>query len=111
MKYGIYFRLLKIFKNQTICVAFTNLFYFLFCIKYFLKKHLRTRQSVNMSFKEAHDIIDNVYPHPISEPEYKNQPVDEGVDLSIIIPVYNYAEIIYDNISSVLNQKTKYNVC
>lgn len=108
MKYGIYFRLLKIFKNQTICVAFTNLFYFLFCIKYFLKKHLRTRQSVNMSFKEAHDIIDNVYPHPISEPEYKNQPVDEGVDLSIIIPVYNYAEIIYDNISSVLNQKTKY---
>ena len=108
MKYGIFFRLNKFFKNQTICVLFTNLVYFLFCIKYFVKKLMRTKQFVALTFEQAHNIINQVYPHPVSEPVYNHQSIDESLDLSIIIPVYNYAEIIYENISSVLNQKTKY---
>lgn len=108
MKYGIYFRFYKIFKNQTICVVLTNLAYFLFCIKYFVKKLTRGKKTIELTFEDAHRIINEAYPHPTSQPEYDDRGVDKSIDLSVIVPVYNYADIIYDNISSVINQKTKY---
>lgn len=108
MKYGIYFRFYKFFKNQMICVLLTNCAYLLFCIKFLVKKIAQKKTHAAMTFDEAHEIINGVYPHPVSKPVYDNQPMDDEIDLSIIIPVYNYADIIYANISSVLNQKTKY---
>ncbi|MGN1433969.1 MAG: glycosyltransferase family 2 protein [Ruminococcus sp.] len=62
-----------------------------------------------MTAEEAHKIIDEVYPKPNSNPEYINPEIDENLDLSVIIPVYNYADILEDNIKSILNQKTTYN--
>ena len=109
MKYGIYFRFYKMFNNQTICVILTNFAYLLFCIKFIIRKLTIKKKPVRMTFDKAHEIVNAVYPHPISEPVYDHQPVDDTVDLSVIVPVYNYADIIYDNISSILNQKTKYN--
>ena len=57
---------------------------------------------------EAHKLINEVYPKPESNPEYINPEIDETLDLSVVVPVYNYADILEDNIKSILNQKTDY---
>ena len=61
-----------------------------------------------MTAEEAYKIINEVYPKPVSNPEYINPEIDEALDLSIVIPVYNYADILEKNIESTLNQKTNY---
>ncbi|MBR1731950.1 MAG: glycosyltransferase [Ruminococcus sp.] len=61
-----------------------------------------------MTAEEAYKIINEVYPKPVSNPEYINPEIDEALDLSIVIPVYNYADILEKNIESILNQKTNY---
>lgn len=61
-----------------------------------------------MTAEQAHNIIDKVYSLPVSNPEYINPVIDSDLDLSVIIPVYNYADILEENIESILNQKTKY---
>ena len=109
MRYGIYFRFYKIFKNRGMCIFLTNLAYLMFCLEFLFKKFRRRRGEPCMTVEEAHRLIDQVYPHPNSEPKYCVQPVDVTIDLSVIVPVYNYAETIHGNISSVLNQKTSYN--
>ena len=62
-----------------------------------------------MSYEDAHKIIEEVYPKPKSNPEYINPPIDKNIDLSIIIPAYNYVNVIAENIQSAIDQKTKYN--
>lgn len=108
MKYGFYFRFKKMTGNQTISILLTNMAYLLFCMKFLLKKITMMKKAVTMTFEEAHEVINSKYPHPVSEPVCDNQTVDPDIDVSVIVPVYNYAELIYDNISSILNQKTKY---
>lgn len=109
MKHGFYFRFFKVFHNETFCALLSNLAYFLYCIKYKLAK-LKTKSNIiDMTAEEAHKIIDEVYPKPDSKPEYINTEIDNSLDLSVIIPVYNHADILEDNIKSILNQKTTYN--
>lgn len=62
-----------------------------------------------MNTSEARQIIDKVYPRLDSKPNYDNKTIDNSVDLSIVVPVYNYVELIEDNINAILNQKTEYN--
>lgn len=108
MKYGIYFRFYKIIRNQTLSIWLTNLAYAFFCVQYLLKKLFLKKGEPKITFESAHSLLNKVYPHPVSEPECINQLLDQSIDLSIIVPVYNYADTIFDNISSVLYQKTKY---
>lgn len=109
MKHGFYFRFFKVFHNETFCALLSNLAYFLYCIKYNLAK-LKTKSNIiDMTAEEAHKIIDEVYPKPESKPEYINPEIDNSLDLSVIIPVYNRSDILEDNIKSILNQKTTYN--
>lgn len=61
-----------------------------------------------MSVEDAKKIINEVYPRPVSNPQYVNPEIKKDLDLSVIIPVYNYVDIIEQNILSILNQKTKY---
>ena len=62
-----------------------------------------------MTVGEAHKLIDEVYPKPESNPEYINCKINEDVDLSIIVTVYNYEDKLKRNIESCINQKTKFN--
>ncbi len=78
-------------------------------MKFFFKKLVRKKHNVTITPQEAHNIIDNVYPKPQCNPVYENPQIDPSIDLSIIIPVYNYVEIIAQNVESILNQETKYN--
>ena len=108
MKHGFYFRFYRMFRNEPLCCFLANLAYFLYCIIFFVKKTFRRRVKSAMSVETAHKIINEVYPKPESNPEYINPKIDESLDLSIIIPVYNYVDILEDNIKSILNQKTDY---
>ena len=108
MKHGFYFRFYKVFHNEMLCALLSNIAYFLYCIKYKIEK-LRTKHSIiEMTVEDAHKIIDEVYPKPVSEPEYKNSKIDDSLDLSVVVPVYNNSEILDENIKSILNQKTSY---
>ena len=108
MKHGFYFRFYRMFHNETLCCFLASLAYFLYCVKFFIKKALRKKAKSTMTVDEARRIIDEVYPKPESNPEYINPEIDKNLDLSIVIPVYNYADILEDNINSILNQKTDY---
>ena len=108
MKHAFYFRFYRMFHNEALCCFLASLAYFLFCVKFFLKKAFRKKVHSTMTVDEAHKIINEVYPKPESNPEYINPEIDETLDLSIVIPVYNYADILEDNIKSILNQKTDY---
>lgn len=108
MKHGFYFRFYRMFHNETLCCFLANLAYFLYCVKFFIKKTLRKKVKSTMTVDEACRIIDKVYPQPKSNPEYINPEINESLDLSIVIPVYNYADILEENINSILNQKTDY---
>lgn len=109
MKQGFYFRFLKIFHNETFCVFLSNIAYFIYCLKYILVRLKTKSKIVNMTTDKAHKIIEEVYPKPDSNPEYINSEIDKNLDLSVIIPVYNYEDILEDNIKSIINQKTTYN--
>lgn len=108
MKHGFYFRFYRMFHNEALCCFLASLAYFLYCVKFFIKKTLRKKVKSTMTVNEARRIIDEVYPQPKSNPEYINPEIDDKLDLSIVIPVYNYADILEDNIKSILNQKTDY---
>lgn len=108
MKHGFYFRFYRMFRNEPLCCFLANLAYFLYCIMFFIKKALRKRVKSTMTVEEARRVINEVYPKPKSDPEYINPKIEEGLDLSIVIPVYNYADILEDNIKSILNQETDY---
>lgn len=108
MKHGFYFRFYKLIHNEFICCVLANMAYFLYCCKYLLLKITGKKTSVNMTTDEALSIINKVYPRPNSKPEYINPAIRDDLDLSVIIPVYNYANMIEKNINSILNQNTKY---
>lgn len=108
MKHGLFFRFYRMFHNEALCCFLARAFYLLFCMRFFFKKLIHKKHNSTMSPQEAHNIIDNVYPKPQSNPIYENPQIDPTIDLSIVIPVYNYVEIIAQNVESILNQKTKY---
>lgn len=108
MKHGLYFRLNRIINNRALLLCITNVAYGLYCLMFILKKIFRKRTELTVSLEEANQIIGNVYPRPVSNPAYKNLEADDRIDLSIVIPVYNYADILEENIKSILDQNTKY---
>lgn len=108
MKHGFYFRFYRIFHHESLCCFLSKFAYLLYCIVFVLKKTFRKRVKTETTVDEAHKIINDIYPKPESQPVYINPEIDENLDLSIVIPVYNYADILEDNIKSILNQKTEY---
>ena len=109
MKHGLFFRFYRMFHNESLCCFLARAFYLLFLLKFFLKKLVRKKHNVNMTTQEAHNIIDNIYPRPECKPVYENPKINTDIDLSVVIPVYNYVDIIAQNVEAILNQNTKYN--
>lgn len=108
MIYGFYFRFLKFTHNKVLSSILAKLARIVFFIRFIINKLKIKKHIVDMSIEDAHKIVEKTHPDPRIEPEYNNCEIDESLDLSIIVPVYNYANLIEKNIKSVLNQKTKY---
>ena len=105
---GFYFYFYKYLRCQgpsAVLAYFANLLYLgKFCLRRLrYKTHI-----VHLSHEEALERIAAIHPDPAKHCEIINAAVDESVDLSIIIPIYNYANLITENINSILAQKTQY---
>lgn len=109
MIYGFYFRFYGKFHNSVFSSVLAKLAYMLYCCVFFLKKFRHKRVSVDVNIDDARNIVNGIHPRLDSHPVYENKPIDDNIDLSIVVPVYNYVDIIESNIDSILNQKTEYN--
>lgn len=109
MIYGFYFRFYGKFHNSVFSSILAKLAYMLYCCVFFLKKLRHKRVSVDVNIDDARNIMNGIHPRLDSHPVYENKPIDDNIDLSIVVPVYNYVDIIESNIDSILNQKTEYN--
>ncbi len=109
MKQGFYTFFYKRLPNEKICVILATLAYFAYCAAFFVKKTFTKKRIVTMDPSVAKEIITAKYPKIETRAEVVNLPLDENLDLSIIMPIYNYEDLIEQTISAALNQKTKYN--
>lgn len=109
MKQGFYIFFYKIIPIEWICVILATLAYSLYCLRYLFQRLFIKKLIVDMDTDVAKSIISEKYPKVETEAEVINKPLDEAVDLSIIMPIYNYEDLIEQTIDAALNQKTKYN--
>ena len=109
MIHGLYFRFYQNFNNEFFACVLAKVAYFVYCCFFFVKKIRRKKRQITIESKEALDLINQTYPRLNSKPVYSNPSINSQIDLSVVIPVYNYADIIEKNIDAILNQKTKYN--
>ena len=109
MIYGFYFQYYKYTHCKGISVVLAYLTRFLFFLKFQIERLFLRRKTVTMNIDEAIHILQNTSPDPQCEPSYSMCEQDHGVDLSIIVPVYNHIDVLVDCIESLLNQKTQYN--
>ena len=108
MKQGLYLSFYKKIPVEWICVVLANMAYFLYCAKFFIKKLSLEKKIVEMDKEKAIKIVEELYPNVTDKAEIVNQPLDEKIDLSVIIPIYNYENLIEGTIEAILNQKTQY---
>lgn len=108
MIYAFYFRLYRVFRNEKISTAFSIILNCLYRLRFQLKKLFLRRRTVQMTSEKAEEIVRNTWPDPELRPDYCMKEPDEAVFLSVIIPVYNYLDLVPECIESVLAQKTKY---
>lgn len=109
MIHGFYFRFHQKFHNDFVASVFARICYFIYCCLFVIKKVKHQKYQPNVSLSEARELVNQTYPRLNSNPKYENPPINNKLDLSVVIPVYNYADILEDNINAILNQKTKYN--
>lgn len=108
MRHGFYFKFFEKTHNEVLSVLISEITYFFYCVLFLIKKAVHKKDIVKLASKTAVKNLEKVHPDMVSEPVYQNPKIDSSIDLSIVIPVYNYVHLIEKNILSIINQKTKY---
>lgn len=108
MIHSFYFRFYQKFNNDFIASVLARFAYFLYCCVFVIKKIKRSKSKLSMTYNEADELINKTYPRLDSQPKYVNPPINQEIDLSVVIPVYNYADILEKNINAILDQETRY---
>lgn len=108
MKQSFYLIFYNKVRNQTLALLLAQAAYLLYCLRYCLKKQLRKKTPVRMDPQEARETVMQIWPKPVTSTVIENRPVDPELELSIIIPVYNYEQVLEKMLRSVLNQNTQY---
>lgn len=108
MLHGFYFRFYRMFSCEWLAAILAEMTYGVFFLKYMIERLRYKKRIITFKKSEALEVISNVHQDPKGCPKYEKMEVDESIDLSIIVPVYNYVQLIEENIRSILNQKTKY---
>lgn len=108
MKQTLYIIFLNKINNKFLAEILARLAYIVYCLRYFLKRIVTPARIICEDMAESYKRVSAIEKKPISKPEIVQAPVNEAVDLSIIIPVYNYETVLEKMLQSVLQQKTKY---
>ena len=108
MIHSFYFRFFKLTHCKWLSIVLSKLAYRCFSLKFRLLKILQKKRIVSGNAESTKEKIRSVYEKKAIPQEIINVPADASMDLSIIVPVYNYAALIKDNIDSILHQKTDY---
>lgn len=108
MLHGIYFRFLRIFHCEWLSALLARLAYGVFFCRYLLGRVKCFNKIIEVDSESALEIITKIHPDSQGCPQYKKMETDDNIDLSIIVPVYNYVDLIENNINSILKQKTQY---
>lgn len=108
MIHGFYFRFLNIVHSEYVSCLLAKCAYFIYLIKYSFERACCRKRIVQGDVEEARKRLQQLHADPGSRPVVANAELDPAIDLSIIIPIYNYVNLIEENIESVLNQKTTY---
>lgn len=108
MIHGFYFRFYRATHIEWLSTIMAHMAYCVFLCRYLLQRMTKKIKTVRIEKEKALDTIRAIHPDPMGKPLIKPAPVDSNIDLSIIVPIYNYADFIENNIKSILNQKTKY---
>lgn len=109
MIHGLYFKFFQKINNEFFACVLAKMAYFVYCCFFFVKKIRRKKRQLSIKNMEALEFVNRTYPRLNSKPIYSNPSIKSKIDLSVVIPVYNYADKIEKNIDAILNQKTKYN--
>lgn len=108
MKQTFYMIFLNKVKNKTLAVILARLAYMVYCLRYVAKRLVTRKRIVDEDVAVSRKRICAIEEKPVSNPVIRQTPVDEQLDLSIIIPVYNYESVLEKMLQSVLKQETKY---
>lgn len=99
----------RITKNKVVANILTFIFYKILLIYYYIVR-LFLKENLNINREEAFEKVNKVSKKPMKKYSYNKRIIDENIDLSIIVPAYNSSDYIKECISSVLMQKTSYNL-
>lgn len=108
MIHSFYFRFYKLTHCEWLSVMLSKLAYLCYFAKFLLLKLTHKKRVVSGSKEEAIAKINSVFSKSALEQEVIHAPANPNVDLSIIVPVYNYANLIRENIESILSQNTSF---
>lgn len=108
MIHAFYFRFYRILRCDWLSAVLAKIAYILFCLRFVFQRITTKKRIVAGDSNAAKTLLSNMHPDPMGRPVIRNTPLCKEIDLSIIIPVYNYADLIRANIDSVLGQITQY---
>lgn len=108
MLHGFYFRFYRMLRWEWLAIVLARLAYGVFFLKYVIERLWYKKRVIELHKSEALEAVSKIHPDPNRRPDYEKMELEESVDLSIIVPVYNYVDLIEDNITSIINQKTQY---
>lgn len=80
----------------------------MYVARFVLERICLKQRIVRGDAQEARQRIQRIHADPMGKLIIEKGAYDPAIDLSVIIPVYNYANLLKANIESVLNQKTAY---
>lgn len=108
MKQTLYMIFLNKVKSEFLAEALARLVYMLYCLRYLLKRSLTRKHIVKEDVDLSRKRVCAISAKPVSNPEFHSCEVEETIDLSVIVPVYNYETVLERMLQSVRNQQTKY---
>lgn len=104
----IYIRIFNLLKSPHIALVLSYIFNMLYRTKYCILKLFRKRTIIKLNACDADKFVSSIYCNRNRVTKFINKETSQNIDLSIIIPVYNYAENLEKNIETYINQRTKY---
>lgn len=102
------------FYKYTNCIWLSEILakaaYAVYVFIYKVNRLIRSKQDiVVLDEKEAEKQVGLISPKPDIRFEWEQTECDEDMDLSVIVPVYNYAAVLENCLNSIVGQETKYN--